>query len=160
MAPITVVMMGITFQAYSVSGARFDELAADPDAALAFVQQYYSQDLVGEDFETVRLDKTAMGILEAFGALRGEMDDSMMWLAGGSTALLVGGTAIPAVRAEDVPAAAEAIGSVTDDAFAARVAENEVDTDLEFLMWGFRTLRDLVVRAAGQQRALILFISP
>jgi hypothetical protein len=82
--------MSAACEAYSVSADQFGELVSDQVATWTFVMQHYGHDTAGDGFEAVWLDKSAMGILEAFGILSGSAEPPASWLLGADDVIPVG----------------------------------------------------------------------
>ena len=151
--------MGVAFQAFSLSPELFDSLMADADAASSCVSSHYCKDEVGNGFEAVWLDKTGIGILEAFGMVSGDPDPVISWMMNASV-MSVGEEPSPCLTPEMMTSdVAELIGPISDSDFATRAQSNVIETEVDYLMWGFAALRDLIVRAAAQGRGVLLYAS-
>ena len=152
--------MGVTFQIFSITPDRLDELQSDAAAAAAFTMEHYLRDVTGDDFEAVWLDKTGLGILEAFGMVDGSAEPPAKWCLGADVLSLGEEMVCPFLTPEQTTALAAWIATVSDDDFRARAGSNIMDTDVEYLAGGFAALRAFYERAAAAERAVLVYASP
>jgi hypothetical protein len=151
--------MSAACEAYSISADQLGDFVSDQDAAWAFVMQHYGHDTAGDGFEAVWLDKSAMGILEAFAILSGGAEPPASWVLGADNVIPTGDDVCPYLDPEQTEAIARWISTVSDEHFADRAASNTIDNDVEYLSSMFSALRGFYARAAEQRRAVLVYFS-
>ncbi|MGB3736989.1 MAG: DUF1877 family protein [Ilumatobacter sp.] len=151
--------MGVSLQVYAVTPARLSMLRSDAGAAAEFMTQNYGDDARHDHFETLSLDKSGMGILEACGVIDQSSEPPESWVLGAGPIEAVPEQSCGALDSEQTVAVADWISTVTDEEFAERVESNMIDNDVEYLVGWFATLRDFYGRTAHQGRAVLVYFS-
>src|SRR5262245_6321152 len=132
---LTERAMGITFQVFAIVPETLDAFLADGDEADRFVQDRFCDDIAGE---SLWLDKSGMGIMEAFGVQEGEGSPPAVWIFGDDE-LGVGElepdfpVPCPYLRPDQVAEVAGWIAGISDSEFRTLAASNEMDTDVDYL---------------------------
>jgi hypothetical protein len=147
--------MGVTFQVFAVSPSVLGELQADSEAADEYCQSRYGSDPAGE---SIWLDKSGMGILEAFGVVTGEAQPPALWILGDGQ-MQIGSSPCPFLTADQLARVAEWASRVTDEEFRTLAGSNVLDTDVDYLSHFFGQLRDFYQRASSSSKAAFTYIS-
>ena len=152
--------MGITFQLFAVSPVVLDRFIADSQEAEQFIQDRYCEDIAGE---SLWLDKSGMGIMEAFGVHLGEGDPPAAWIFGDgemSVGEIDAEFAEPCafLTPEQVADVARWISGISDAQFTAMAASNEMNADVDYLAHFFGRLRDFYQEAASSGKATFTYI--
>jgi hypothetical protein len=144
--------MGLAFQLYSVDASIVDGLDT-AEVVDDFIMDSYCEDVVADGFEAKWLDKSGMGILEAFGGFDAALSPPAGWMLGSDDALPSDGDFPPMlVSVSRVSEVAAWIQTISDEEFAERVSNNSIDSDIEYLGHWFGELRDFYRRAAPRRR--------
>lgn len=151
--------MGISVQVYAVSPGTLTALRSDAGAAEQFMTHNYGNDARHDDFETLSLDKSGMGLLEAFGGLTESSEPPESWVLGAEPIDAVQNQSCGCLDAEQTASVADWISTIADDEFAERAESNMIDNDVEYLTGWFAKLRDFYRRSADQGRAVLVYFS-
>lgn len=147
--------MGVTFQAFAVDTTVLDGFRADRGAAEEYCRERYGDDVA---HESVWLDKSGIGIMEAFGVMSGEAAPPASWVFGDDQ-MDIGDYACPFLTSVQVAEVSTWMGGITEDEFRTLAGFNEVDTDVDYLAGFFVRLRDFYLQAATDGKATFTYVS-
>ena len=147
--------MGVTFQTFAVDTTLLGRLLADGGAADEYCQERYCKDIADE---SVWLDKSGMGIMEAFGVMTGEAAPPASWVFGADQ-MNIGDNECPFLTSAQVAEVARWIGDITEEEFRTLAGFNEMDTDVDYLAHFFVRLRDFYRVAASSGKATFTYVS-
>jgi len=149
--------MGITFQAVAVTESTVDSWRADGHLAEQYISTAYTEDDVGPDRVWLWLDKSGIGIMEAFGFVD-EAAPPGAWVLGSEQLDGTDGL-IMTLTAEQVRTVALHVAGVSDADFAAMVEGNQMDNDVEYLGHFYKRLREFYRDAAERHLAAAFYTS-
>lgn len=147
--------VGITWQVYAIDVATLAGFMSDPSSAEAFVCERYADQ---DDPNSVWLDKSVMGMMEAFGLLTGEASPPASLLIGDQSCPVPGTRLAPLTpsQVQDVARWCRAIG---DDEFRDLAGANQIDTDVDYLASYFADFRRFYAQVAARGQATLTDIS-
>lgn len=151
--------MSVSVQVYAVTPETLSALSSDAGAAEQFMTQNYGDDGNHDDFETMSLDKSGMGILEACGVITQSSEPPESWVLGAGPIDAIPEQSCGCLDAEQTVSVADWISTISDEEFAERAESNMIDNDAEYLTGWFAKLRDFYRRSADQGRAVLVYFA-
>jgi hypothetical protein len=138
--------VSVACQVFALDSSTLSAFAADPAVAQEFVTRRWTQNAD----DSLWLDKSATGLMEAFGINTGEAQPPASWLLGDWTSPIEVSTGSALLTPEQAQQVAQWCSNISDDDFRLVAANNVMDDDVDYLALFFEQLREFYIRIVAQ----------